>query len=291
MITVFTPAYNRAHTIDKLYRSLLSQTCFDFEWVVVDDGSTDGTETYFEKILKCENPFKITYVKQPNGGKHRAINRGVQLAGGELFFIVDSDDYLTPDAIGKLIEWRSSLEGSKQWAGVSGVRGYSESECIGGDGGGSSFIDATNLERGAKNLCGDKAEAYFTEVLKKYPFPEFDGENFITEEVVWNAIAYDGYYLRWYRNIIYICEYLEGGLTKSGDKKYENNPQGVLYWTKLQLKVFPDSLRRKFSAVNRYYQAVKKNKKVKEIAKDIGISKFYVRIAVFAVRIKRLFKR
>ena len=76
MITVFTPTYNRAYTIDRLYRSLLLQTDNNFEWIVVDDGSTDNTQEYFAEILKKENPFSITYIKQENGGKHRAIKIG-----------------------------------------------------------------------------------------------------------------------------------------------------------------------------------------------------------------------
>ena len=146
-ITVFTPTYNRAYVIDELYNSLLNQTVTDFEWIVIDDGSNDNTEEYFNKICKNENPFKIIYLKQENGGKHRAINRGVQLAEGELFFIVDSDDYLTSDAIEKLIKWRSGLDNSKKWAGISGARGYSGSIPIGGIGGQQGYIDAKNSER------------------------------------------------------------------------------------------------------------------------------------------------
>ena len=289
MITVFTPTYNRAYTIDILYRSLLLQTDNNFEWIVVDDGSTDNTQEYFAEILKKENPFSITYIKQENGGKHRAINRGVQIARGEMFFIVDSDDYLIEDAIEKIIGWRNGLDASRKWAGVSGARGYSVDKCIGGNGGGNAYIDALNTDRDKFNLGGDKAEVYFTDILRMYPFPEFDGENFITEEVVWNAIAYDGYCLRWYKDIIYITDYLDDGLTKSGNSKYVNNPQGVLYWARLQLKVFPHNIKKKFIAVNRYYESVKEKLKLKCIACDLGVSVCFCRCAVLAAKIKRLF--
>ena len=168
MVTVFTPTYNRAYIIDKLYKSLLAQTDKNFEWVVVDDGSTDNTEKYFKEILEQNSPFSITYVRQSNGGKHRAINRGVQLARGELFFIVDSDDYLLEDAIEKLIQWCNGLDNSKKWAGVSGAKGYSSERCVGGVFDGAQYIDAKNSQRSKYNLYGDKAEAYFTEILKKY---------------------------------------------------------------------------------------------------------------------------
>ena len=291
MITVFTPTFNRAYIIDKLYQSLLTQTNKDFEWIVVDDGSTDNTEDYFKEILKKDNPFKILYVKQENGGKHRAVNRGVQLAHGELFFIVDSDDYLLDDAIAKLSEWVNGLDDSKKWAGVSGAKGYTTEKHVGGVYEHAPYVDARNNERDKYNLGGDKAEAYFTDVLKKYPFPEFEGEKFITEEVVWNAIARDGYYLRWYKDIIYICDYLEDGLTKSGDAKCIANPQGVLYWAKIQLQVFPRNKRRRFSVINKYYETVKNNKNINVISKELGVSKFYIRIAIFAVKLGRLIRR
>lgn len=290
MITVFTPTYNRAYIIDKLYKSLLNQSVKDFEWIVIDDGSTDNTEEYFNSICKNGNPFEIVYIKQKNGGKHRAINKAVQIAKGELFFIVDSDDYLMPNAIEKLTEWYKGLDSSKTWAGVSGARGYNPETPIGGIGGKRRYVDAKNTEREKYNLLGDKAEAYFTDVLKKFPFPEFDGENFITEEVVWNAIAYDGYYVRWYKDIIYICNYLEDGLTKSGNSKNQNNPQGVLYWAKQQLKIFNKNFKKKLRAINAYYEVAIKTKKIKEIAKELSVSVFSVRFANFAAKIIRKIK-
>ena len=98
-ITVFTPTYNRGYIIENLYKSLKRQDFVDFEWIVVDDGSTDNTKDLFEKILEDDKNFSVIYECTENGGKHRAINRGLQLASGELFFIVDSADYLTDDAL------------------------------------------------------------------------------------------------------------------------------------------------------------------------------------------------
>ena len=98
-ITVFTPTYNRAYIISNLYESLKTQTFTDFEWLVVDDGSNDNTEALFENWINEDNFFSIRYVKTPNGGKHRAINKGLELAEGELFFTMDSDDTLTNDAL------------------------------------------------------------------------------------------------------------------------------------------------------------------------------------------------
>ncbi len=290
MITVFTPTYNRVNLLDRLYQSLLKQTSYNFEWIVVDDGSTDTTEEYFMALQKVQNPFPIKYIKTPNGGKHRAINKGVTMASGELFFVVDSDDYLTQNAIERLLSWQKSVCGLDNCAGISGLKGYTIDKIVGGNFN-EKYVDAKNTERERFNLNGDKAEAYFTDVLRKYPFPEIDGENFITEEVVWNKIALEGYFLRWFNEIIYICEYIEGGLTCSGNAKYINNPQGVLIWAKQQLVCFKKNFKRKASAICRYYDAVIGKKTKKQIARDLGISSLMCTISVLIVKIKRKIRK
>lgn len=274
-ITIFTPTYNRRKLIDNLYHSLLVQTDKNFEWLVIDDGSTDDTEKYFSELLSKPQPFPIRYIKLVNGGKHRAVNQGVKNAKGELFFIVDSDDSLLPNAIEKINHWVTTLDGSHKWAGVSGLKGFSEQKNV-GKRPSAKFIDAKNTERRKYHLEGDKAEIYFTEVLRKHPFPEIPGENFISEEIVWNAIARDGYYLRWFNEIIYICSYLDGGLTKDNSKD-ERNPQGRLLWAKGQLESFPNSWRDRFLAIGIYRHAVIETKTISQTAKELGIS----RISVF----------
>ena len=276
-ITIFTPTYNRRQLIERLYQSLLSQTRKNFEWLVVDDGSTDNTENYFTDLLAKQQPFPIRYIKQENGGKHRAINKGVQNANGELFFIVDSDDYLTEKAIEKINQWITTLDNSHKWAGISGLKGFSKDSVV-GQHSDFSYIDAKNNERRKYNLLGDKAEVYFTDVLKQYPFPEIPGENFISEEIVWNAIARDGYYLRWFNEIIYICDYLEGGLTKDNDKD-KKNPIGRLLWAKGQLETFPHSWRERLLAIGIYRHAVAEMKSMNQTAKELGVSKTSVFLA------------
>lgn len=273
-ITIFTPTYNRKDLIERLYQSLLQQTQKNFEWLVVDDGSTDNTEKFFSNLLTKQQPFPIRYIKQENGGKHRAINNGVRNASGELFFIVDSDDYLTENAIEKINQWTTTLDNSHKWAGISGLKGFSKDSVV-GQHSKVSYIDAKNNERRKYNLLGDKAEIYFTEVLEKYPFPEISGENFISEEIVWNAIARDGYYLRWFNEIIYICSYLESGLTKNNSKD-KSNPQGRLLWAKGQLETFPNSWRDRFLAIGIYRHAVAEMKSMSQTAKDLDVSRLSV---------------
>lgn len=109
MVTVFTPTYNRAYILNNLYQSLCRQSYGDFEWLIVDDGSTDNTEGLIASWLD-ESKISLCYIKQPNGGKHRAINRGIQEANGNLFFIVDSDDYLADNAIERILFFMSLLK-------------------------------------------------------------------------------------------------------------------------------------------------------------------------------------
>jgi glycosyltransferase involved in cell wall biosynthesis len=228
-ITVFTPTYNRGYIIDNLFQSLKRQTYTDFEWIVIDDGSDDDTENKFQKYQSVDNGFPIIYKKVNNGGKHRAINKGVKLAQGELFFIVDSDDYLTDTALEIIINVEKSipLDQKKEFAGVCGLKGYSEDMLVGKTfDNNAEYLDITSLERPKHGIYGDKSEVFYTDILKKYPFPEFENENFITECVVWDKIAFDGYKLRFFNDIIYICDYLPDGLTNQGNSIFYKNPKG-----------------------------------------------------------------
>lgn len=232
MITILTPTYNRAYILPNLYKSLQNQTCTNFEWIIIDDGSNDNSEQLVKSWIKDNNVFKISYIKKENGGKHRAINYAIDMVQTEFCFIVDSDDYLTISAIQFINEWVYTIRDNFSFAGVSGLRGYSNNKRIGEYPKSKKFhkyIDATNLQRYKFDLGGDKAEIYRTEILKKYPFPEFKGENFLPEDVVWNAIARDGYIIRWFNEIIYICEYLDDGLTRMGTKKFLRNFEGYTY--------------------------------------------------------------
>lgn len=239
MVTIFTPTYNRGYIIENLYRSLTKQTCKDFEWIIVDDGSTDNTKNICNRWLQESPGFIIRYEKVKNGGKHRAINRGVRLAEGDIFFIVDSDDYLTDTAIEIVENWYKTIRNNTQYAGVSGLKGYSEDSPIGGWGNfDTKYVDATNLERERYGLMGDKAEIYKTSILRKYPFPEFEDENFLTEGIVWNKIAQEGYKLRWYKKVIYICDYLNDGLTRTGYRKSIENPKGYMAYLNQMSEIY-----------------------------------------------------
>lgn len=238
MITVFTPAYNRANRLPALYESLKRQTCMDFEWILVDDGSQDHTQELVSDWLKNEPPFPIRYFCKENGGKHTAINLGVEKANSDWFFIVDSDDFLTDDAVQKIHEWVESVDDPKI-AAVSGTKVFPDGKTIGKcgvlDG---SYIDVKNTERKKYHLTGDKAEVYRTDILRQYSFPVFPGERFLLESAVWTAIARDGYKVRWFSHPIMVCEYLQDGLTAHVADLMLQNFEGFTYVTRVNLQAY-----------------------------------------------------
>ncbi len=278
-ITVFTPTYNRGYMIETLYKSLQRQTFTDFEWLVIDDGSSDHTEELVEKWLKEENGFSIRYYKVKNGGKHRAINKATDLAKGKLFFIVDSDDHLTEDALEQIINWEKTLPHEQRFCGVAGNRGKSKDDFIGTTFDGE-YIDATSLERNKYNITGDKAEVFYTEVLKNYKFQEFDGESFITEATVWDRMAYDGFKIRWFNQTIYICDYLEDGLTKNIREIFAKNPLGTACYIKQQIKFYNYNLKGRFANYHLYYDFVKKKIGFSQAAKNLEIRPATLLLAV-----------
>lgn len=224
-VTVFTPTYNRAYILGDLYHSLQRQTCMDFEWLIVDDGSADETKALIASWQGEENPFPIRYVYQENGGKCRAINRGLKEAEGRLFFTVDSDDYLTDDAIEKVIRWDGELPKDGHFCGYVGNRGTTPTQTPnrlfpGG------YLDGTALDR-YDQVDGERAFVFYTEIHRKYLYPEFPGEKFLTEAVTWDLMAHDGYKMRFYNDIIWIWEYKDDGLTRAGYRVFLENPQGT----------------------------------------------------------------
>lgn len=232
MITIFTPTYNRAHLLARLYRSLCHQSNKDFEWVIVDDGSVDHTEAVIESF-QVENQIAIQFYKQENRGKHSAINKGVSLAKGELFFIVDSDDYLAAQAVEEVYFYFNKMQHLPSVAGVAGRRMYADFSIVGTSNYEELISNSLDI-RYLHQVTGDLVEVFKTEVLKKYPFPESKGEKFCPEALVWNRIA-QNYDLLFFNKGIYITEYLEGGLTSSIVKIRMQSPKlSTLYYAELE---------------------------------------------------------
>ena len=252
MITVFTPTYNRAHTLRRLYESLLLQTCSEFEWLIVDDGSTDRTESLIQSFI-AEGHIDITYYRQENGGKHRAINNGVSRAKGEWFFIVDSDDYLPPDAIKIIKDEGSVVYNVKEIAGVCGIKNFPNQQRVGGELK-YNILYCNNIELRYKyHIKGDLAEVWKRDVLIKFPFPEFEDEKFMDESVVWFRIAQD-YDIKFFNRNIYICEYYDDGLTNNIRSISRNSPQGTMLYCMQMVSLAQVSLWAKIKAAINYWR-------------------------------------
>lgn len=241
MITICTPIYNRSYIIDKLYQSLCAQTVNRFEWLVIDDGSTDNIREIIEHYIAKEAGFVIRYYRQDNGGKHRAINYALDLAKHEYFLIVDSDDYLSPDAIEKVYIWIEKTKDRKDLIGVSGQRANPDGKRLGRFPKGIKYIDVKQSEK--MLVSGDYAEVYKTDILRTKRFPEFDGEKFIAEGALMYQFSLEGLKIRYYPDVIYYGEYLDDGLTKKQNKAIENY-KGYCFFEKINIKAcrFPYNL-------------------------------------------------
>lgn len=273
-LTIFTPTYNRAYILPELYNSLRNQTCKKFEWLIVDDGSSDNTEELVIQWQKENNDFPVRYYKKENGGKCSAINYGLDSAQGELFLVIDSDDILTADAVQKVIELEATIADKDKFCGVAFNLGLSENDTpnrIFSE----KYKDATLLDRYTE-FDGERALAFYTDIHKKYKYPAFSGEKFMTEAVVWNRIAHDGYLMRFSNGIICVYEYRDDGLTKAGNSIFINNPHGYGLWLKEKDVFMNKSL---FEKLKTYYSFTcelqnKYNKNL--IAECIGVSVFTV---------------
>lgn len=233
MITIFTPTYNRVHTIKRLYDSLCNQDCLDFEWIVVDDGSSDNTKLFFDTIK--DSPFKIKYFYKVNEGKHRAINFGIKHAEGEWIMIVDSDDLLTSNAISVIKQYTNSIVNDDRFCGITGLRVDLNHNTIGTECN-YDVLDTDSISYRTKyKIEGDRAEVFRTSILKQYPFPEIKGEKFCTEAIVWNRIA-NKYITRYINNGFYVCEYQIDGLSSKYWKLMDENPiSSMLYYKEFML--------------------------------------------------------
>lgn len=216
----------------RLYQSLCNQTCKDFEWLIVDDGSSDNTLDVVESF-DAEHKISIRYFSKQNGGKHTAVNFGAKVAKGELFFIADSDDYLPAYSVatilkyGKEITVANSFSQQTIFGGVCGLDGYEGGRIV-GSGLPKDVMDSTVIEiRDKYTVHGDLKEIYLTSVMREFPFPEIEGERFCPEVLVWNRIA-QKYKLRFFNKIIYIVEYQGNGLTAGITKARMKSPVATM---------------------------------------------------------------
>ena len=233
MITVLTTTYNRVSTLPRLFESLCAQTCKEFEWLIIDDGSIDDTQKILAGFASSA-PFKIRVVQQLNSGKHVALNNGATNANTPWLFIVDSDDALVPTAIKTIL---SSIDKhcDEKTVGLCYRRAYFDKQLLGvklSSGDSPMVLTPT----GAAHLFkGDLAHVFKTEVLIRNKFPVFSGEKFVPELYIWNKIGDEGVIYFFASEALYLCDYLDDGYSKNFSSNLRKNPKGflVFYWSQI----------------------------------------------------------
>ncbi len=226
--TVFTPTYNRAHTLHRVFESLKAQTYKDFEWSIVDDGSTDNTSQLVAE-WQTQVDFPIWYIYQENQGKNSAFNRGIEAANGELFLNLDSDDACIPEALDRFkYYWDLIPENEKpRFSAVTSLCSYENGEIV-GKRFPSDITDSEYLEmRYRFKVTGEKWGFQRTDVLKEIKFVNDTNDNFVPEGVLWAAIA-KKYKTRYVNESLRI--YYDGAdqITKTGNPA--KHAKGHAFW-------------------------------------------------------------
>lgn len=232
-LTIITPSYNRKELLKRCFQSLLSQTCFDFEWIVVDDGSSDGTREEFPVYLNRELPFTATYIWKENGGKHTALNAAHPYVRGKYILMFDSDDTLTENAVETVLSGWENYEADQKIGMVVFLKQLPDGTIVAMGAREGVPMDVLNHKRICK-ITNDCCEVIRSELFLKYPFPVFEGERFLAETALWYRAGLDAKCV-YINRPIYICEYLDGGLTKGGKKLRIRNCHGGMYTSYLRM--------------------------------------------------------
>ena len=260
----------------------MRQTVHDFEWIIVDDGSTDETRSICTKFAESSD-FLVSYLWQENSGKHVAINAAARIARGEWFFIVDSDDYLTDTSIELNARYLSQIKDNPEFAGVSGVRARADGSFLVGAHGETvkdlptkiqrrfalKYIDATPQDyRTTFTMPGDRAEVVRTSLVQRFPFPSFPGERFVSEFYLWQTISDLDLKLRWFNEPTYIAEYQDDGLTRNMKSITRTSPLGKSFVDNFTLASGAPVSEKLRSAVNYTRYGRLGGKRISELARE-----------------------
>lgn len=226
-ITVFTPTYNRAFCLEQLYESLARQTDPNFLWLVVDDGSTDGTQSLVNDWI-AEQKIEIRYIYQENQGMHSGHNAAYRAIETELNVCVDSDDYMPDNAIELILKkWRSS--DTKGMAGLIGLDAFKNGKIVGTKMP-ENLRETTVTDLYQKHkITGDKKLVIKTSVVKEFPpYPIFPNEKLVPLGILYLMI--DQKYQWICTNDVYcIVEYLSDGSSQNIVNQYQKSPKGFGY--------------------------------------------------------------
>lgn len=257
-LTVFTPTYNRAYVLKQSYDSLCRQTCKDFVWLIVDDGSSDNTKEIVEKWMANDNGFEIRYVYKQNGGMHTGHNKAYELIDTELNVCIDSDDFMPDDAVELIVNfWKENKDSS--YSGILALDVYKNGQVIGKE---LPNKKSTTLSGYYQNGGqGDKKLIYRTEIINKYPpYPEFEEEKFVPLDYKY-LLADQDYELLIMNKPVCVVEYMEDGSSKNMLRQYYKNPRGFAFMRTVHMKYDKEFLK-KFKTCVHYVSSsfISKNK-------------------------------
>ena len=234
-LTIFRPAYNRAHTIGRTYDSLCRQTCKDFEWLIIDDGSSDNTRELVEGWM-TENKIPIRYIYQENQGMHGAHNTAYKNIQTELNTCIDSDDWMPDDAVEKIVSfWKEN--GSERYAGIIGLDIDMNGKLIS-----VPFPDSmksTTLVDYEQTIgYGDTKMVLRTDVVNQYPpYPRFEGERYFSLGYLYLLIDQD-YECLTLNEPLVVVDYQVDGSSMGMWRQYWNNPQGFAFLRKEHMRLY-----------------------------------------------------
>lgn len=232
ILTVFTPAYNRAHTLPRTYVSLQRQDCKDFIWLIVDDGSSDNTAELVKEWQKKDSGFEIRYVYKENGGMHTAHNTAYENIDTELNTCIDSDDELADGAVSKILKKWDEVK-NQGYAGIVGLDADMNTGKIIGTDFGVGKADTTLTEFYAAGGLGDKKLVYRTDVITQYPpYPVFEGEKYVALAYKYRLIDQE-YKLAVLNEVLCNVEYQQDGSSMNMYRQYVRNPRGFAFWRKV----------------------------------------------------------
>lgn len=242
LFTVFTPSYNRAHTLPRTFESLKKQDMKCFEWLIVDDGSTDHTAELVKGWLNEDCGFRIRYIYKKNGGMHTAYNTAYANIFTELNVCIDSDDCLAEGAARKIYECWSSVK-DKGYSGIIGLDADMNTGAVIGTDFPAEMTETNYSEYYGHGGRGDKKFVFRTDIMKKYPpYPEYEGENYVGIACRFAIIDQD-YKMAVLNEVLCDVEYQMDGHSHSMYKAYLKNPKGFAYNRKIMM-TYPVSKRR-----------------------------------------------
>lgn len=252
-LTVFTPTYNRSTILSRCYESLVGQTSYDFIWQIIDDGSTDDTESIVREWIG-EDLIKIEYHKKENGGKASAINRSLELAHTPLWLCLDSDDYLTGDSVLEITSMFTSIESDESVCGLFSLRASPSGDPMQGVSIPESINYVTQgFVRYNLGIPPEYAHVFKTEIIRRFKYPEIKDERYFPLSFVYDQIDREYCYFVSHKPFM-ICEYQEDGITFNKRDLIKNNPLGYMLY-KRQLIGFAPSLKEKAKAASTYVAA------------------------------------